>query len=78
MIYLQLKAEFGRVAGDKDIVKEMTAKFEKIWQQKILALARQRKVATHLFSEAEDILLQEPDRKTGIYTNFFNIYNLSM
>ena len=28
MIYLQLKAEFGRVAGDKDIVKEMTAKFE--------------------------------------------------
>lgn len=72
MFCLQMKAEFGRVVGQKDIVKEMTKKFKNSWQTKITTLAQKRKVGSDLFSEAEDIISTEPDKKSGMCTHNLN------
>ena len=47
-------------------MKKMTKKFAE-WQPKILGLGQKRKIARILFGEAEDIILGEPDRKSGMY-----------
>ena len=63
---VQIKAEFGRIFGKQNPVKEMTESLQQTWVRKVIAYAEtQPAVASDILSTMEDAIMANPSKKNG-------------
>ena len=63
-----MKAEFARILGRKNAVREMSETFSQNWVEKILAFAETQHIPKDVVATMKDALSENPSKKKG---NFY-------
>ena len=59
----QIKAEFARILGKKNHVREMSEAFQQNWVEKILVFAESQHIAKDVVATMKDAVLENPSKK---------------